>query len=98
MRVILNRHVPYRDREGNQDESLGGGITEGSAAISFAFRDTSDSGNEYVCNVILRTQIYTIYADYFAHVGRVFSATNADLRRSDRADGKYKQSYNTTSF
>ena len=38
---------------------------------------------------ILRTQIYAVYADYFAHVGRVFSATNADLCRSDRADTEY---------
>ena len=38
---------------------------------------------------ILRTQIYAVYADYFAHVGRVFSATNADLRRSGRADTEY---------
>ena len=29
----------------------------------------------------LRTQIYGVYADHFAHLGRVFSATNADLRR-----------------
>ena len=41
---------------------------------------------------ILRTKIYAVYADHFAHVGRVFSATNADLRRSHRADGKYKHS------
>ena len=47
---------------------------------------------------ILRKQIYAIYADHFAHVGRAFSATNADLRRSDRADAEYKHSYNTLSF
>ena len=47
---------------------------------------------------ILRTKIYAVYADHFAHVGCVFSATNADLRRSDRADGKYKHSYNTPTF
>ena len=33
----------------------------------------------------LRTQIYGVYADHFAHLGRVFSAINADLRRRDRA-------------
>ena len=32
----------------------------------------------------LRTQIYGAYEDHFAHLGRVFSATNADLRRRDR--------------
>ena len=47
---------------------------------------------------ILRTQIYAVYADHFAHVGRVFSAINADLRRSDRADAEYKHSYNTPTF
>ena len=47
---------------------------------------------------ILRTQIYALYADHFAHVGRVFSATNADLRRSDRADAEYKHSYNMPTF
>ena len=47
---------------------------------------------------ILRTQIYAVYADHCAHVGRVFSATNADLRRSDRADAEYKHSYNTPTF
>ena len=45
---------------------------------------------------ILRTQIYAVYADHFARVGRALSATNADLRRSDRADVKYKHSYNNT--
>ena len=44
---------------------------------------------------ILRTQIYAVYADHFVHVERVFSATNADLRRSDHADAEYKHSYNT---
>ena len=39
-----------------------------------------------------------MYADHFAHVGRVFSATNADLRRSDRADAEYKHFYNTPTF
>ena len=29
---------------------------------------------------------------------RVFPATNADLRRRDRADAEYKHSYNTPSF
>ncbi len=51
---------------------------------------------------IPRTQIYAVYADHFAHVGRVFSATNADLRRSDRrsdrTDADYKHSYNTPNF
>ena len=49
---------------------------------------------------ILRTQIYAVclYADHFPHVGRVFSATNADLRRSDRTDAEYKHSYNTPNF
>ena len=43
-------------------------------------------------------QIYAVYADHFAHVVHVFSATNADLRRSDRADAEYKHSYNTQTF
>ena len=43
-------------------------------------------------------QIYAVDADHFAHMGRVFSATNADLRRSDRADAEYKHSYNTPTF
>ena len=30
---------------------------------------------------ILRMQIYAVYADHFAHLERVFSVTNADLRR-----------------
>ena len=47
---------------------------------------------------ILRTQIYAVYADHFARVGRALAATNADLRRSDRADVKYKHSYNTPTF
>ena len=47
---------------------------------------------------ILRTQIYAVYAAHFAHVGHVFSATNSDLRRSDRADAEYKHSYNTPTF
>ena len=47
---------------------------------------------------ILRTKIYAVYADHFAHVGRVLSATNADLRRSDRADGKYKHSLQYPDF
>ena len=46
----------------------------------------------------LRTQIYGVYADHFAHLGRVFSATNADLRRRDRAGAECKHSYNTPSF
>ena len=46
----------------------------------------------------LRAQIYAVYADHFAHLGRVFSATNADLRRSDRADAEYKHSYSTPFF
>ena len=33
----------------------------------------------------LRTQIYGVNADHFAHLGRVFSATNADLRRRVRS-------------
>ena len=44
---------------------------------------------------ILRMQIYAVYADHFVDLGRVFSVTNADLRRMDRADAKYKHSYNT---
>ena len=47
---------------------------------------------------ILRTQIYGAYADHFAHLGRVFSATNADLRRKDRSGAECKHSYNTPSF
>ena len=43
-------------------------------------------------------EIYAVYADHFAHVGRVFSAINADLRRSDRPDAEYKHSYNTPTF
>ena len=43
---------------------------------------------------IPRTQIYGVYADHFAHLGHVFSATNADLRRRDRAGAEYKHSYN----
>ena len=46
----------------------------------------------------LRTQIYGAYADHFAHLGRVFSATNADLRRRDRSGAECKHSYNTPSF
>ena len=46
----------------------------------------------------LRTQIYGAYADHFAHLGRVFSATNADLRRRDRSCAECKHSYNTPSF
>ena len=46
----------------------------------------------------LRTQIYGAYADHFAHLGSVFSATNADLRRRDRAGGECKHSYNAPSF
>ena len=41
---------------------------------------------------ILRTHIYGVYADHFAHLGRVFSATNADLRRRDRTGAEYKHS------
>ena len=44
--------------------------------------------------LIIRKQNYAIYADHFAHVGRVFSATNAHLHRSDCADAEYKHSYN----
>ena len=45
----------------------------------------------------LQTQIYGVD---FAHLGRVFSATNADLRRRDRAGAecKHSGSYNTPSF
>ena len=46
----------------------------------------------------LRTQFYGAYADHFAHLGRVFSATNADLRRRDRSGAECKHSYNTPSF
>ena len=46
----------------------------------------------------LRTQIYGAYADHFAHLVRVFSATNADLRRRDRSGAECKHSYNTPSF
>ncbi len=60
--------------------------------------DLRRSINPHKAGFILRTKIYAVYADHFAHVGRVFSATNADLRRSDRADGKYKHSYNTPTF
>ena len=35
---------------------------------------------------------------HFAHLGRVFSATNADLRRRDRSGAECKHSYNTPSF
>ena len=41
----------------------------------------------------LRTQIYGAYADHFAHLVRVFSATNADLRRRDRSGAECKHSY-----
>ena len=47
---------------------------------------------------ILRTQIYAVYADHFARAGCAPSATNADLRRSDRAYVKYEHSYNTPTF
>ena len=43
-------------------------------------------------------QIYAVYADHFAHLGRVFSVTNANLRRMDRADAEYKHSYNTRTY
>ena len=46
----------------------------------------------------LRTQIYGAYADHFAHLGRVFSTTNANLRRRDRSGAECKHSYNTPSF
>ena len=46
----------------------------------------------------LRTQIYGAYADHFAHLGRVFSATNDDLRCRDRSGAECKHSYNTPSF
>ena len=46
----------------------------------------------------LQMQIYGVYADHFAHLGRVFSATNADLHRCDRAGAECKHSYNTPSF
>ena len=47
----------------------------------------SVGSDKHKAGFILRTKIYAVYAYHFAHVGRVFSATNADLRRSDRADG-----------
>ena len=47
---------------------------------------------------ILRMQIYAVYADHFAHLGRVFSVTNADLRRRELAGGEYKHSYNTRTY
>ena len=47
---------------------------------------------------ILRTQIYAVYADHFAHVGLVFSATNADLRCSYCSDAEYRHPYNTPTF
>ena len=47
---------------------------------------------------ILWTQIYGVYADHFAHLGRVFSATNADLRRRDLAGAEYNHSYNTPTW
>ena len=43
-------------------------------------------------------QIYAVYADHFAHLGRVFSVTNADLCRSDHADAEYRHSYNTRTY
>ena len=45
---------------------------------------------------ILRMQIYAVY--HFAHLGRVFPVTNADLHRMDRADAEYKHSYNTRTY
>ena len=55
-------------------------------------------GPHTLAGFTLRTQIYGAYADHFAHSGRVFSATNADLRRRDRAGAECKHSYNTPSF
>ena len=46
----------------------------------------------------LRTQIYGAYADHFAHLERVFSATNADLRHRDHLGAECKHSYNSPSF
>ena len=49
----------------------------------------SSSSSSPKAGFTLRTQIYGAYADHFAHLGRVFSATNADLRRRDRAGAEY---------
>ena len=57
-----------------------------------------ENASTSVAGFILRTKIYAVYADYFAHVGRVLSAIYAYLRRSDRADGKYKHFYNKPTF
>ena len=42
--------------------------------------------------------LYRIYAEHFAHLGRVFPVTNADLRGRDRADAECKHSYNTRTY
>ena len=47
---------------------------------------------------LLRTQIYAVYVDHCAHLGRVFSATNDDLRRRDRAGAECKHTYNAPFF
>ena len=67
------------------------------------FKQTIDSTDRYRSDDLSR--VYTsnanlrrMYADHFAHLGRVFLATNADLRRRDRAGAEYKHSYNTPSF
>ena len=59
----------------------------------YAF-DNVDNSGWTTLKFTLRTQIYGVYADHFAHLGRVFSATNADLRRRDRAGAECKHSYN----
>ena len=52
----------------------------------------------YEDGCIIRTQVYAVYADHFAHVGRVFSATNAHLRRSYRVDAEYIHFHQTPDF
>ena len=64
----------------------------------YEIADDCDSPATLKAGFTLRTQIYGVYADHFAHLGRVFSTTNADLRRRDRAGAEYKHSYNTPSF
>ena len=56
---------------------------------------------------LIPSRVYTLnanlrripeYADHFAHLGRVFPVTNADLRGRDRADAECKHSYNTRTY
>ena len=74
-----------------------------STSLSFFSREYAEAFME-LCNsgtkagFTLRTQIYAAYADHLAHLGRVFSTTNADLCRRDRAGAECKHSYNTPSF